>query len=313
MSGKKLLLISLIVIVVLAIPLTIYLVQRQQNTQSQATASTTLAFDPTSIQKNIDDEFTFDINIDPGNNLVSFISLEILYDATKLEPVGGASAFVVDPSSPLRIVQSLENEGTIRVSLSVGADPTAAIADPRKIATLKMKALDATGTTPTELKFGTQTVVNSIAGPVSGSGSGSDDSADENVLSSTTPALITIQGSAVPTAIPTVPNPTPTGGSDPIPTATPTLVPTSPPVSTSTPTPTSGQTVLNPTATPTSTLLAQGPTSTPTSGSVNANSNFTTGTPTPSIGAVGPGSTFLGFGMIVALLTIVGSLLFFTL
>ncbi len=130
MSGKKLLLIGVLVIILLAIPLTIYIIQKQQETKSHATASTTLAFSPASGTKNVNDTVDFNINVNPGSNLVSFISLDITYDPTKFEAIGSNALTIDKTVLPIVLQGPVYTAGRIRVNLSTGNDPTSAIKAP---------------------------------------------------------------------------------------------------------------------------------------------------------------------------------------
>ena len=322
MSVKKLLLISGLIIVALAVPLTIYIVQKQQETRSHATASTTVSLTPSSITKNVDDTMDFNIELNPGNNLVFAVTIDIAYDPAKLAPANGTQSLSIPTSVFPQVSDVALTPGHILITASSPPGTTSfVISQPKTIGKVSMKAIAGTGSTPTKLEFGPKTDARSTSGGFTGS----DDSASENVIASTVPALITILGDST-TVSPTIPpvddTPIPTATLPPAATLTPTkpaATATQPPVNaTNTPTVTPRQTATNPTATPSPTsggLLAQGPTSTPTntSGNVNSNNAFTTNTPTPTIDATGPGLTYVTVGVILGLLTLVGSILFFTL
>ncbi len=227
LSGKRIFLFGFIAVLLIGIPVTVYLVQRQQQTQSHAAKSTNLAFSPDSsasapIQKNVGDPIPLDISVDPGTNLVSIVKFEIVYDPTKLA-TASANAFQQDDNEknafPALVEAPIYTPGKITVTLSVGPDPTKAIQTKVKAATVTFTALANTPAgTPTLVSYGINTQVSS-AGP--------NDQAAENVLSSATPATIVIGGAAVsPTAsIPTV-TPTPTEVVTPTPTQVPTATPT---------------------------------------------------------------------------------------
>ncbi len=167
-----------------------------------------------------------DVMVDPGNNLVSFIKLEIQYDPTKIA-TDGANAFAVNPAAfPSTLEGPTYTPGKITATLSVGADSTKVIQTPTKVATITFKAIAPTENAPTSVTHGLQTKVLTIAGA---------EQTSEDVLSSATPAFITIAGAAEVTETPT-------------PTLTPTRTPT--PSLTLTPTP-AGST--SPTLTPTPT------------------------------------------------------------
>jgi hypothetical protein len=235
-SGKKLFLIGFIVILLVGIPVTVYLLQQEQETRTRAQKSTVLKFTPDSsqtspIQKNVGETIPLDIMVDPGTNLVSFVKLSIQYDSDKLE-AEGTDAFVPNTVVfPTVLEGPVYSTGKIEVTLSVGPDPTKAIQSLAKAGTVTFKALaDTPAGQPTLVTYGVTTQVLSI---------GSTDQASENVLSSSTPAAIAIGGDAepsvtlepIPSGSPTptteiTPEPTSTINDTPTPTDTPSATPT---------------------------------------------------------------------------------------
>lgn len=208
-SAKKLLLIGFILILLVAIPLTLYFIQQQQEIRSRAQAATTLSFTPATSSVNVGDVVSLDLMVNPNSNLVSFVRLEILYDSTKLATASGDQGKAFEPNTlafPSVTEGPIYEDGKILVTLSVGSDPTKAIQTPTKVATFQFIAKEPTDT-PTQVTLGaTQTQVLSI---------GPEDQASENVLSSTSPAAISIGGALSPTltptpTIPVTPTPTPT-------------------------------------------------------------------------------------------------------
>lgn len=236
MSRKKLLLIGFIIIILIAIPLTIFLIKQQQDNRSRAEKATTVSFEPASteqtpLQKNKNDPVALDVFVDPGTNqnLVSFVKLEINYDPAKLAT--GTGAFAADQSVMSLLEGPTYSPGKITATLSVGVDPTKVIQTKTKVATVTFTAIDGTGSTPTEVQFGTTTQVLS-AGP--------NDQANENVLAGTTNAFITIAGDITnPTTAPTVPpsvSPSVSPSVAPSITTEPTAVPSVAPTATPSPT-----------------------------------------------------------------------------
>lgn len=225
-SAKKILVIAIVVLLLIGIPVTIYLLQQQQEVRSRAQAATTLGFTPTStasvpIQAKVNDVVDLKLSINPSSNLVSFVRLEIQYDSTKLATASGTGG--TDAFEPNKVAFPTVNEGPvyqdgkILVTLSVGSDPTKAIQTVTDIGTIHFRALAGTDT-PTQVIYGTQSQVLSI---------GSTDQASENVLSSSTPAVIAI---VTPT---TVETPTPEITETPTDTPTPTTAANQSPVCTS--------------------------------------------------------------------------------
>lgn len=227
-SGKKLLLFGFIVVMLLVIPLTVYIVQQQQKTRSSAQKSTTLGFNPASVSNvYVGQNFNLDVMMNPGVNQVSFVKMVINYDATKLATASaGPAACPIKPNDALcpntiafpSILQGpIYGPGTISMTLSIGGSPQNIVQATTKIASLYFQAIAPTDAAPTQVTIDSQnSQVLSIA---------STDQFSENVLSSVSPANVTILASSSAT-------PTPT----PAPTATPTPTPTPTPAPTATPT-----------------------------------------------------------------------------
>ena len=292
-TPKKLILFGLAVILLIAIPLTVYLVGKQQELKSRAAPSTTLSFQPSSATVAVGQDVTFDIIINPNSNFVSFVHLVISYDPTKLEKSGdgfiNTNVFPgFDASKPP--TPTFDPTGKITVDLAVGSNPNPFIQNNNtKVGTLTLKAIASTESTTTPISFGSETQVLT----------GQGDQFNTNVLSSTTPASITIIEGVTPTPTTTLtPSPTPTPQATPTPILTPT--PTS--TTTLTPTPTTG---LTPTPTTASTLT---PTPTPTTAPPPV-----VVTPTPTIAPSGPGDVIIGIGAFGIMLLIIGGFLLFVL
>lgn len=265
-SRKRIFLIGFALLLLIGIPVTIYLVQKQQEVRSHAEKSTNLTFSPTSsatapIQKNVGDSIPLDIMVDPGKNLVSFVKLEIQYDPDKLATTGATTFQANTVAFPSVLEGPIYAPGKISVTLSVGPDPTKAIQSAVKAATITLKALANTPPgTPTLVTYGATTQVLSI---------GSNDQASENVLASEAPATIVIGGSA-PSGNPSnTPSSKPSEG---IPTGTPTptiAIPSSTPTATEKPTATIAPSSI-PTNTPTPTIpISPAPTGTGGGGGTN--------------------------------------------
>lgn len=208
---------ALVVALLIGLSVLISISNKEQETRSRASASTTLGFQPpstsaTPIQKVVGETVTLDVMISPGNNVVSFVKLEMLYDPTKFEPFG--STFIVNTDAfPQTLEGPISSSGSYLISLSVGPDPTRAISVPVKVGTLTLTAKTPTGASVPSVTFGNQSQVLSIA---------ASNEASENVLSSTTPAFVSV--AATPTAVPT-------------PTVTPISAPSTPQLSGTSPNP----------------------------------------------------------------------------
>lgn len=210
--SKKLLLLGAILVLLVAIPLTVFLAQKQQETRSRAAASTTLSFTPTSsqgtpIQKQVGQKVSLDVMMDPGTNWVSIVKLQINYDKEKLATSSADTTCESSLCPNLAAFPSVFNEptytpGNISVILSIGADTTKVSQAATKVATITFEAINST-TTPTQVSFGNTTKVFSFneADPESESG--------ESVLSSTSNAFIAIAAGPILT-----PTPTPVAGTN---------------------------------------------------------------------------------------------------
>ncbi len=228
MSIKRLFLFGFILVLLVGIPITLYFLQQQQEIRSRAQKSTTISITPDSSQTNplqhkVSDVIPLDIMINPGQNLVSFVKLEINYNSDKFA-TASANGFVANTAVFPTVSGPFYSQGKIDLTLSVGSDPTKAIQQIAKAGTLTLIALAATpADTPSQVTFGPSpnTEVLSI---------GSSDTFSENVLSTANPAYILITDNFS--------TPTPSGGV-PTPTSTPIPIPTQN-FPTSTPVPTGG-------------------------------------------------------------------------
>lgn len=207
LSGKKLLLLGFVVVLLVVIPLTVYLVQQQQKLKAAATPATTIAFVPQTQAVNVGDTFFFDISLNPGTNQISFVKLTINYDATKLDLVPTVNYLsnncgthslcpntAIFPSPPLQ--GPTETSGSASVTLSVGPNTANIITQNQSsIARITFKAKAQT-TTPTQVSFAGDPNTQALS-------IGSTDQFNENVISSSQPASVTIgQGGASPSPSP---------------------------------------------------------------------------------------------------------------
>lgn len=223
---------GIIAVILAAIPITLFLLSRQQQTKSGATAATILSLTPPSATKKVGDTQSFDIVLDPGGtNQVSFVKLVINYDSTKLKvPDNGLIVSpVTSTNKPLSSVlegptinNSSDGKGTASITVSAGADPTQIITKPTTIATITFQVL-AASPAPLQIAFAPapQTQVLSA---------GSDATSSENVLSTSNPAtLITI---STDTSVTPAPSTSPGVSQNPTPTSS-TSATNQPPVCTS--------------------------------------------------------------------------------
>jgi len=223
-SYKKIFLLGFIITILLAIPFSVYIAQKRQNTTTKAAAATVLALEPAVNPIKVGDTLTLNITLDPNSaNQVSFVKLSISYDASKFATFSGSLSPNPAASNAMKIVidDAKYDSGKATISLSIGSDPTKAITTKTTIATLQLKATDVVTPSGPNFTFDAApaTQVLSIA---------STDQTSENVLSSTNPATVTVTGTAAPSSTPTL---TPTVTPTKVPGTTGTVAPTLPPSS----------------------------------------------------------------------------------
>jgi hypothetical protein len=203
----------------------VYLLRRQTDFREKAAPSSTLTLSPNKSNPSVDESFTVSANINTGSNQVVAVEIHATFDETKVEAIGASnSTFFVNPKN---IGPSIDNNnGTL--TYTVYTDPGTT---PRQgqgtVAVLTFKAKSAGNTT---IALSSDTLVGS------NSSSGTGD-LGANVLTGSTPAVLTIQGTTQATSTPTpTPSPTTTGGSSATNTPTPTTSSSSGTGSTNTPT-----------------------------------------------------------------------------
>lgn len=207
LSKKKILLVGILFVALIGIPLTVYIAQQQQETQSHANPNTTLTFSPAAVTKAVGETVKFDVVLSPGGNQVNFVKLAIKFDPTKLE--ANDQSFVVDPLSNLSVVQgpTVEND-TISVVLTIQNDPTKVIQTNTKIGSVAFTTVSSSSV-PTQVSFDAAGIqIRSI-------NSGNNDAFNENVFLNGSPANITIQGEAASPTVEATATLTPTPTTEP--------------------------------------------------------------------------------------------------
>lgn len=198
---RKFFLIGIIATILIAVPLTVYILTTQKTTtQSGAAPSTLLAFTIPSDPATVGTPLAIPITVDPAGggstpNQVSFVKVVIQYDGTKLQ--AASNYFVADQKlstleGPTNSCDSTTHACTISATLSTGADPNNSISSQATIATLNFNPLAATDTnTPTKLTFASGSQALSV--------NVSSDKPAENVLaiSRLQPGAITIAAANV--------------------------------------------------------------------------------------------------------------------
>lgn len=165
-TGKKLFILGFVFVLLAVIPLTVYILQQQQETRSHAAPATSLSFSPNSKTVNVGESFTLDVMLDPGSNRVVSATIHITYDQNKLSTT--SSGLQIEPvkvgQQGLNVIVSGPDytPGNIVVTLSVGTDITKAVETKTKIATLSLQPLSNAASSTTQVSFGNQTVVTAF-------------------------------------------------------------------------------------------------------------------------------------------------------
>lgn len=277
-KGRKILLLGFIFVLLVAIPLTVYILQKQQELRSRAAPATKIYFAEagkttpplTTLRKNVGDTFDLDIVVDPGTNQnqVSFIKLNITYNGAWLEVVD-SKLVINEVVFPAILEAPSYTSGNTSATISVGPDPVKVIKTTTKVGTITFKTRSGTGDPKITLAF-TGSQVLSIA---------STDEPSENVLANPIPLELSITPATV----------TPTAGPTATPTPRPSAAPTAPPAAgapagpTATPSATVAPTI---TATPSATPVAQ-----------------------VTVAPPGPSDSIVGIGIAGIVLSIIGGFL----
>lgn len=177
---KKVFLYIVIALILLAIPATVYFVGQQRDIRTRAAPATTLTITPATPTMNVGDTIKLNIDIDPATNQVVSADIYITYDATKLD----ATTITNGINAPRVLTSGVIENGT--ASIKVGAASNAQpITTPGTIAVLTLTAKDATSNfAPAVVSFASNTFVGGLNEPTA------------NVLVSTTPSKISINGTS---------------------------------------------------------------------------------------------------------------------
>lgn len=201
---KKFFFILIGLLLLAAIPLTVYFSGQRQELRKRAAPATSLSFTPSNLSKKVGDVFSLDISIDTATNQVVAAEIHITYDPTKLE----AETITNGPLFPNILAAGTVQSG--EASITVGAlSTTNPIKGTGTVAVVRFKALAAT-TSPISIRFNPATFVGSL-------GEGAN-----NVLINSSPATVSITTTNQQTANPTAtPSPTvrPSGATTPTPTS----------------------------------------------------------------------------------------------
>ncbi len=201
---KRIVIIVVSLILLLAIPASVFLTMRTQELRKRAAPATTLTLTPTTITKGVDEEFTLEARMNTGDNQIVAVELNLTFDPTKLQ------AEWIHNGTMFPNILSSGTVGNGTVSIALGAtNTTTPISGTGTVATIKFKTLAATAS-PIAVRFAADTFVGAL------------NEGSTNALTSSVPATITITGSSAGVT----PTTTITAATTPSVTLTPTLTPT---------------------------------------------------------------------------------------
>lgn len=210
---KKILLLVGSVLLLFAVPISVYVIGQRQEVRKKAAPATTLSLLPSSISKKVGEKISLEVSIDTADNQVVVAEVHLVYDPLKLEAqtITNGSAF------PNILASGVVDRGT--ASITVGAaNNSHPVKGTGTVAVVTFVTLDVTDA-PVSVKFASNTFVGGLH------------ETTVNVLVSTSPASITI--AADPGATPSItPSPTSTPSAtiattpSPTPILTPSLTPT---------------------------------------------------------------------------------------
>lgn len=122
-----------LLLLLIAIPVTLYFVKKQQELRSRAAPSSKLYIDPATTNTTTQcQSASVALTIDPGSNIVSIVDFYITYDPTKLD----ITQITPSTSFPTTVRASSISNGAANMSVSVGADVTRAVSSVVKVATI---------------------------------------------------------------------------------------------------------------------------------------------------------------------------------
>ncbi len=165
-----------IFLILLAVPLTVFLIKQQQDIRQRAAPATTLALSPPQLTVTPNQTFSLDVVVDTGSNQITGAQIKVVFDPDKLE------AQSIQKGSFLPNIQVAGEVAPGSASIVLGAPSTQPGSGTGKLATITFKAL-VVSDAPVTVRFAEgETAAVALQ-------------EQNNVLISGTPSLITISGS----------------------------------------------------------------------------------------------------------------------
>lgn len=156
---KRALLIGSILILLIAIPVGVYLVRRQQELRLRAAPATTISFEPATKTVRVDETFSLNVMLDTGVNSAATAEVHIGFDVTKLT----ATEIRAGSFMPHALVTSTPDNTQGRAFIAVDTLPADASSEsvprtkrsdgPKPIAVVTFKGKVETGASPSQVRF----------------------------------------------------------------------------------------------------------------------------------------------------------------
>ncbi|MFZ2025431.1 MAG: cohesin domain-containing protein [Microgenomates group bacterium] len=188
---KKIVFLVVGLLLLIAVPATVYFVGEQQDIRSRAAPATSLSFNPTTVTKPQDEQFTVNVDINTGTNNVTAVKVVVTFDSTKLE----ATSITNGAFAPKITASGIVASGNASITVAANST-TSPMNGTGTIAIIRFKGKTGT-TTPVQLKFDTNTFASGLT-------------ESTNVITTMGTASVNISGSSASAAATTTIAPTPT-------------------------------------------------------------------------------------------------------
>ena len=180
--------VSATVAMLVLLPVLVIATQRPQSLSGIAEGATTIIFSPTSIEEapltaDVGEDFFLNVLVDPGENIISMVRLDINYDPTLLKLSTQTPVEVNDTVFTEIVEGPTYTNGRIQMTLSVGSDLSKSISSRTRAATINFIPISGSSTNSTVVSFGEDTSASTVE---------VNDLEDGNVVSTTAPAHIKI-------------------------------------------------------------------------------------------------------------------------
>ena len=179
MKGKTIFTVLVLLLLLAAIPVTIYLVKQQQEIRKRAAPATTLTLVSDKSQPSANETFNVAVSIETGPNQVIISEMYMTFDATKVEAVDFVpGTFFTSPNTTGKSIDNTNGRVSLTVFLPTGTTPKTGTGT---VATASFRAKSAGATT---LRLTDATLVGAVA------------EGGKNVLTQSIPVTITVKSSS---------------------------------------------------------------------------------------------------------------------